>query len=394
MVMGSRAHADQQALTLATAPTGRETELDLSADVLYDSNIARSDRALAAARGLSLSDEVFTPAADVTLSRQFGGELFFLHGDASYLFHKRDTILDRSNIDIDGGFTARLGRCRTLVSSQYSSLQSDLADQSETVLRNTVQVASVGASADCGRAIGLAPTGSVTQSWRSNSAAVYAPVDSATLTTTGGMAYRNPAFGSVQLFGNYSETNFPHRFLPDTTTSQTLGYDYYGGGVSYDHNLGGRLEGVASISYTLLDPNSPILAPFRGLTYSLDGVYQLNPRVKLHAASSRATAPSNRIDANYSVDEISQIDATYLVGTRLKLGLVGLVKSQDYRVPANEPVTDLTRQTIRSVFTSITYSLSHRLSFIMTAGDEERHANYPGLNYSSTRVDIMAKTTF
>ena len=376
-VVGGGAAFAQQAVTLQSAPTGRETEADASVNVLYDSNIARSSEELAAARHLTLADEIFTPGVDFTLARQLGREVVFLQGNASYVFHRTDTILNRQNIDINGGITTRVLRCQELVTGTFASAQTDLADQSLVVVKNTLDTSSMGGSADCGRAIGFAPTGSISETWRTNSAHQLQGLNENTLSTSGGLAYRQPTFGSVSLFGSYSQAIFPNNIILENGVPHNYGYNLYAAGVTYTRRLGGRLEGSATISYTKLDPDISGSAGFSGVTYAVDGTYQVNARILLHATASRAVQPSNVIESNYSTDENYVAEATYLLGTRLSLTLTGFRKTQDYNIVINVPTLDLTRSTTDSLFLQATYTMNRRFSFILLAGDEERRANDP-----------------
>jgi hypothetical protein len=392
IALGGGAYAQQ--VTLQSAPQERETEASASVNVLYDSNIARSDRELAARRHLTLADELFTPGVDFNLARQLGREILFLQGNASYVFHRSNTILDRQNISIDGGLTTRILRCKELVSGSFVSEQSDLAEQSLLVVKNTLDTSSIGASADCGRAIGFAPTGSVRESWRTNSAHQLAALDTNIFSASGGLAYRQPTFGSISLTGSYSNAVYPNNIILEQSGLHNYGYSLYSAGVSYDRHLGGRLEGVVSVSYTKLQPVITGSSGFSGLTYSLEAIYQVNARISLRGTGTRAVQPSNRIQSNYSIDQNYVVEARYLLGTRLSLSLSGLHSSQNYNTVINLPIADITRSTSNSVTLSATYAMNRRFSFIFNVGDEERRANVPSFNYSSTRVGMTFKATY
>lgn len=387
--------ARAQQATLATAPKARETDLSASVDVVYDSNVARSDRAIAAARGLSLADELFTPRGDFTIARQLGREVLFLQGTAGYQFHRTNTVLNRENIDITGGINTHVLRCQELVTGSYLREQADLAEQSRLVVRNAVQISKVGLDADCGRAIGLAPTASVSQSWRTNSAPRLALNNSDTFSATGGLAYRQPALGSLSLFGSFSQTSFPdNQFIVNGVVS-TAGFKYYSGGATYDRHLGGRIEGSASISYSTVQPDIAFEKGFNGLTFALDGTYKVNSRLDLKATAVRAVVPSQQVGSNYSVTGTYEVDVSYALGTRLDLSVIGLYRTLNNGTgtTAGVPI-DLTHSTTESVFASGTYKLSRRFSFTLMAGDEDRQANFTGLSYNGARVGLTFTATY
>jgi hypothetical protein len=379
---------------LAQAPTEDITAGDLSAGFLYDSNIARSDREVAAERHLSLGDEVSNPSVDFTLARLLGQNVLFVEGNAGYDWHRIDTSLNRENVDVAGGLNAHFGGCQVLLTGGYSIMQEDLADESTVNTANAISTKNVTAATSCGQTIGFSPTATVSETWTDNSASQYAVVNSNTLSTTAGVAYRQPWLGTIILSGNYALTNFPNRPLPMVTDGQTVAYNDFGGGITYDGHLGERIEGIATFGYTVLEANSPLLSNFHGPTYSLSVFYHMNPRIIWHASSSRATLPSNRIDAVYSVNDVYQGDVTYLYTSRLNFVLTASNTSSTYRVIEYVPITDITHQVIDDVFLTANYLLTPRITLSFNVGDEERRANLPEYNYSSTRVGFTAKAAF
>jgi hypothetical protein len=389
----------QQAQGQAAPPTSQETVVIASVDVRYDSNVAKSDREVAAERGLTLADAVFTPEVNFILARQIGTELLFLQGEGSYLFHAHDTLLDRQALNVDGGVVAHLARCQEVPTGSFSSQQIDLDSVTEIRVSNTVDIGSVGVTVNCGGAIGFAPQVGVTQTWRDNSSIEFEQADSHTLTATGSLAYRSPVFGSVSLFGNYLQTTFPH-YLISPNTSQAYGFVLYAGGVTFDRHLGGRIEGTASISFTDLEPNSSISSPFRGLTYSVEGTYHLNYRINFHALLSRATLPSNQVGADYSLNQTYEADVSYKLGSRITLTLTGSHIDRTYDATSGllpsegvQPVV-LTNSSTDDELGTLTYTLNRHISVSLYAGEEDRKASSISYNYSSTRVGLTLTATY
>lgn len=386
----------QQATDSSTTPppTSSETVVIPTVEVAYDSNIARSSREVAAQRGLSLADELETPSVDFTLARQLGRQILFLQGNASYLFHDHDTALDREDIDATGGVNAQVARCNELVTGTYKIQQSDLIDQSRTVTRDVIQAPSTSLNVSCGRAIGLAPSASFTESWRDNSEMLLKKNDSHTWGVTGGLAYRQPALGSLSLFGNYSETDFTNSLIPVGSTIEPYSYALYASGVNYTRRLGGRIEGSASISYTWLDPNAPNSRGFQGLTFDASGSYQLGSRILITASGVRATAPSNQLGALYAVNETYELDVQYTLGTRLTLTLTGRRITSNYSGSGSTSDLLVKKSTSDYVLASASYTLTRRIALKLSVSDDEHETNYVGASYSSTRVALAATATF
>jgi hypothetical protein len=394
MVMSASGSWAQEATALSAAPTASALQVTPSVEIDYDSNIARSSREAAAARGLSLADELATPSVDFLVARQLGREILFLKGNASYLFHYHDKILDRENIDATAGINAHVARCQEVATGTESIQQSDLTDQTKQVVKNVINAPSVELDVDCGRAIGFAPTLSLTESWRDNSAALYKQNNSNTRGANAGISYHAPVLGSITAFGSYAQTDFTNSLILVGATPELYSYVLYSGGVTYTRRLGARLQGSATLSYTVLDPNSSASRGFQGVTYDVTGSYQLGSKILISAVGSRATAPSSQIGGNYTVNEIYEVDFLYKTGGRISLTLTGRRKSSDYNLASGPSQLFVTRSTTNSALASAAYALNGRIALTLTVSDDEHSANAVGASYSSTRVALGASATF
>jgi hypothetical protein len=398
-ILGAFPAAAQQAANGVPAnPNVRSVELDIVGEALYDSNVARSDEAVAEDRGItSLQDEVFTPSARLNINLPVGREALFLQSSAGYDFYRINTILNRERINVLGGVTGPTGPCRETLTGSYARYQSDLVDLAgpEVLLstRNTEDHEAINLDGTCGRAIGLAPTFSLSQAWADNSAVVRRVVDSRTFSATGGLAYARPALGSLSVFGEFITTEFPNNVLLVDGMPQADGYQVYAGGLRYDRRLGARIQGVVSLSYTSLDPAIGNDG-FRGFTYSADGTYQASSRLQAHIDFSRVTTPSNVLGASFSVDQNLLAEGIYAVGPRLSLKLGALRLARHYEGPGLVDDLDLTNETIYTVYTTATYTLSKRLAFALDLRREQRDANISAFSYVSTRVGLTATGTF
>jgi hypothetical protein len=375
-------------------PDGRVTTIDLTTQLLYDSNVARSGQPVAASRGLTQEDQVATPGFDFIVARVVGRDVVFVDGDLGYDFHRVNTVLNREHIDVTAGLNARLGGCQAVPTVEYERHEGDLENLVANHVSNVLQSTTVGVTADCGRANGFAPTGGVSYDWRSNSDAVFQQFDTNTLSVNAGLAYRQPVLGSIALFGSFDEIDFPDAPITNPSEGDTYAYQIVAGGMSYYRHFGNRLSASALLSYTDLEPNSSLTPKFDGITYSLALTYNFTPRLFGHVSASRATTPSLRIGSKYSVDDIYIVDLTYVATKRLSFAIKAYRTSQDYHLDDDAPVTDITRQTIYSVFALVGYKINERLSVLLNAGDEERTANATGLGYSSTRVALAFKATY
>ncbi len=107
--------------------------------------------------------------------------------------------------------------------------------------------------------------------------------------------------------------------------------------------------------------------------------------------------PSNRSDADYSVNESYQADATYRLGTRISIKIQADNRGESYHgiVPVKNAIyTNITKSSTSEVIASANYVMSRRLSFMLSVGDAERRASPSAFSYSSTTVGLTARATF
>jgi|GEM_PF-2279500 len=376
-------------------PTERTTEVDLIAQVLYNSNSAGSDRQTAVLRGLKLEDESFRPSLDFVFARALGPTMVFVRGGGGYDVNRVNTIRNGGNANVAGGAAAQFGYCKPSVVGDYILSQSDINELSRGIINNYRDQEDVTVSAKCGRSIGLAPSASFTQSWAQNSAVLDKQINVQSQTVTAALGYRRPVFGVLSVTGTFQQANYPNRTVAIGSGLGSYGYTLYAGGVSYEHVVGARIDVLASVSYSSLRPNANGATGFNGVTYSADVTYHATPRIDAHAGASRATVPSNRPDANFSINTTYTADVSYHLNSRIMLKVGGDRRGFDYQDTLPLALqTDLTRQTIYDAMGSVTWQANRRISFSFNAGDQEVSANFPGLSYSATTVSLTSTAKF
>jgi hypothetical protein len=374
------------------APT---KEIDLSAGVTYDSNVARSDDELAAERGLKESDVLFTPDVAIKFVRPLGPGQVILNADAGYNFYVDNRVLNREAINVLGGYATRLLFCQDTLSGGYDRHQSDLIDLTAPGegIQNVVSLETVKLAATCGRAIGLSPSFSVAESWRTNSNAILADTNNRTFAATAGLAYQRPTFGALGLFGEFDRVDYTQGIdffgflFPDSL-------DVYAAGVRYDRHLGTRIEGTATIAYTELVSSFPGARGFRGLTYNADFTYHAGPRLNAHILLTRATQPSIVPNAQFQITNTYKADLAYTLSSRLTAKLVGSINDRNYQGVTFFEGFDLTHQILYDALAEADLQMSRRISLAFTVGEEVGRANLPEFSYLSTRLGLQAKAAF
>jgi hypothetical protein len=358
----------------------------------YQSNVAGGDAAIAAMRGLKQDDVSFSPTAVVEAFKPLGRESIFITGSVGYNFYDKNSILNRENIDLTGGVNGQLGPCRATLTGGYSRRQNELQDITLSRVQDAYDQTSVGIEGACGRGFGLSPNFSVTQSWSNNSLSQLQSSDYRTISATAGLSYQAPTLGSLSLFGQYSSTEFFNRIVDFNQNPEHDGYDIYGGGVRYVRQLGARIQGSVSVSYTQVSPFVGA-SGFGGLTYGADVTFRASSRLMLHGSVIHDVQPSNLFDSEFYVETKGIVEANYSFSSRLEASLSFAQVDRTFQGPAIVSQFDLKDDSERSIYATLTYNL--RRAFIsLNLRNDDRTANLQGLSYTDNRVGLTVGTRF
>ncbi len=378
----------------ASAAAGGRFKLQLNGEVTYDSNVARSDEALAALRGIKPSDVIFTPTLEMDILQPVSRESVFLNGLVGYDFYDKNHVLNNARLDLHGGVNGQLSRCKGTFTAGYARHQSDLQYLTLAATKNVEEVKSVTLDGDCGRRIGLAPTFSVSQVWSDESARVLATSSFRALTATVGMAYRRPSFGELSAYVRYNDTTYPDRNLLTVPGLVEDGFKSYSGGARYERKLGAKIELAGHLGYTSLKPNVAGLIGFDGATYGADISVRPSSRIKTTFKFDRSVNPSDRPDTTYSLDEIYSLEGLYSASQRLQFTLGGSQATSHLRGSALISGLDLADERVRAVYGSVRLQMGRRLFFTLDARREVRNANIVSYNYGDTRVGLSVSAAF
>jgi hypothetical protein len=382
------------AMAAGVAIPGTDAPLiNLQLGVRYDSNVAASNAAFASSRGLSRSDEIFSPAVAVNYSTQMGGLDFFVQGLGGYDFYAKNSILNRERIGVQGGVSAQMSGCQLTPRASYMRRQSDLQDLNFSTTKNTEEDVTVGLDVVCNGFGRLIPSASVQQTWANNTSRTRLSSDYQSFSAHAGLGYQAGSFGTISLVGQYADTQFQNRFIPILATFGRDGYKVYSGGLHYEKQLGATLELGASVYQTSLSYDGQGLN-FSGITYDSSVTYRPDSRFDIAAHFARQTSPSNYLNAAYSVDQILAADAHYRLTSRLNAGL-GVSNTRQNFVGANlNFATDLRKQSVTSFYGSVGFNVTNRMKLAFIARQTQRHADLAVYSYADTQLGLTLSQAF
>ncbi len=378
-----------------TAPASAQRRLDLgiTGTAVYDSNIARASRALAAARGIVREDVRFTPAATLDVLVPVGRHALFATALAGYDFHARNHQLDRERLEARSGVNLRFAQCRADIFGILSRRQSELDDITLGPVNNRETVGSINFEGRCERPAGLVPRVAAQYQEGRNSREQRRSADLDRSLIEGGLGYTTPSLGTAELFGRFLEARYRNRVVLAGGLPRSDGFGAYTIGLSYTREVGTALRGMVAAGYTQVEPRQLDLPRFDGLTWRAELLANPLGRLRGTLEIAREVDASNRVDVSYVVED--------QVGGRLDYRISQAVRAQARLVVRQREFEGGTRtglgineEETRSVFAALFVEATPNITLRFDAEHEERQADNPLFNYQSTQLGVTTSLKF
>lgn len=392
---GGGAAVAQQAPQVPDIVPERQWKVDARVSAYYDTNVARTSKAAAAARGLKQEDYVVTPLLAANIVQPVGRQALFLDGLVAYDFYDRNETRDRRRYNVTGGATGVVGPCRPIVYGTYRALQSDLADIDLATVNNEQTSKGLAAGVQCGRGVGLGGGVTVQRIDVKNSAdrLVVQDYTAETLFTT--LSYSAPSLANLSVFYSHASNEYPNRIIPGRPVGDGFFTETVGGRV--ERKFGARLNAGASLSATRLKRE---FAPpgqkqkFTATTYQGDASYRAGTRLLLSVNAARNVRPSDRPGKLYDIAEQLEGSARYRLGSRFNVTLGHLYSDVASNVDTLAAGLVVTNSRTNSTYGQVEFRAVGNSSLTFDVRHERRDTNLPSFNYTSTRVGLTAAYSF
>lgn len=370
---------------------------DFSAQLagVYDSNVARTSRAAAVARGVEPEDYKLTPSLNASVVQPFGQQALFLDGSLGYDFHARNELLDRRRISAVGGATAQIGPCRPMAYGSYRALQSDLGDLDLGTVQNLQETGGAAVALSCAGSNRIRGLLSAQRLDVKNSADRAVIQDHTIESLSGALSYEAPSIVNASLIFNYANSEYPNRIIPGRPVGDGFWTQSYG--LRLERRVGSRLKGGGSLTRTTVKrefapPGSQV--KFHVTSYSAELSYQAGTRLLLELLGAREVKPSDRPGKLYDISETLEARGRYKLGSRFTVTLGHL-----YSDVASNADTALARSVITNARTNTSYgSFQYRQggrgTLLLDVRREDRETNLPVFNYVATRVSVTTAVNF
>jgi hypothetical protein len=373
-------------------------QVTFHASETYNSNVAESDAALAASRGLKLSDEITDVGFNTIVIQTLGRQRFFVAGAFDYSWYANNHILDVASVGVSGGDTIGFGQCGLTLGGDFYRGHTDVPELPTVAVSNIRTTGEVGSSIACHRPYGLNPNVAVSERWNLNSSPIYDRADNRVLTVSGGVDFTTPTLGSLGLYGEYDNIHYNDQFV--LVQSQLLNSDFYvfTGGLKYGRQFGPNISAQAYLTYTNTSSNQDHANDFNGLTYAFTLYYTVLPKFSANAYVTREVLPSDLPYAAYAVVEDYHLVGTFTASSKFVFQLEGWADNYDYRqtttVPLPFPGANLSHQAIYQVQGDVWFHFNNFASIEAFVGEKRRTSSFSPFEYWATIVGLKLNAQF
>lgn len=376
---------------------GQKLNFELRGRAEYDTNAARGSKTVAAAQGIDPNDIRYTVSAGVDAARLVGRQSIFMSGTVSYDFYSKNNSLDRWRADLTGGAAGRVGPCATTLNAGYLQRLSELSPISPTDPRDsTERVLSYGGSTSCPIVGNIGATASVQRRQvRTSGSQTQLGNDITSLSTS--IGYVSRTFGSVSVFGSYTDTNYKQQPGPVPLGSQ--GFQSYSVGLQYSRPIGTRLTGQAGINYYELHRSAGTATAAlaggdtSGTAWNVGFNYRASSRLTMDVGYSDSTGATTQVGSAYQREKRINAGVSYSPSSRLSVSLSGDRVNRDYSGRGALPLVVASEEQRTRIGAGITYDLGRLISVGLDASQTKVETDQALLNYTSERIaaTIIAK---
>jgi len=381
------------AISTSAAAQDRSLKVGIRAQVEHDSNVVLGRDPLGQRDNLTPEDVLFIPSITIDLMQPVGRHSVYLSGSAGYTFYDKNTDLNRERIDVSSGANIALGACSVTGDVSYGRGINRVDDPVFVIdARNIREILGVTGGAACQTPSGFGVTAQVAKDCSDNSRAALSEANYESVTYTGGLTYSRPALGTLTLFGSRQNVEYPDRLLPGDYSVDSVG-------VTYDRELGARIQGSLTGSYARVEQDGHPQIGLPGakqnvMSYGAKLSFRVNSRFNLLGSFNRGVNPAVGFEQAYEISNRYRVSANYKIGSRLTATAGFYRVERDPSESALPSVAVPTESTLDVASASVRYQQSERLGIELYLEREERDTNLDAYDYTSNRVGLTTIVTF
>jgi hypothetical protein len=358
----------------------------VSATASYSSNVAGGGAEVAAVRGVTPGDVIYTGLVSGSFQLPAARETFFVNGSVGVHRHAQNSNLDGEDIDVSSGLSGRAGPCGVSVVGNFARAQTAPGDLLVAVTNNISETATANGALNCAAGpIVAGLTGSLSKV-TNNSAGL---VGTTSKSVGASLGYGNANFGVLSVTASYFESGFAQSPLPGQPAPSAP--KQYGVGLSYGRKLGLRLNGSAAVSVVHVDSAGQIS---QGIDANVALSYRLSERASLNLGYSRGVEASQVVGATSAATQALNLSGTYSLSQRI--GVHANVSGGTSKSEGGVALRPLAIRENRNLSESVGISLKvgRSIAASLDATHSSRTADVNAFNFSSNGVSISISNTF
>lgn len=372
-------------------------EVELSAQLRHETNVARTDAVRAELRGLTQADQRLALGTGLIVDRAIGTFDVQLNAFAGYDFYNRNSELNRERLRLSGAFSYNAGPCVGRFLPEFRRAQSELAELSivnapgiESV-RNAQTEQTYRAELACGRSTGLRPAVFYERARGSNSNPLRGNSDFRAERFGVGVEYENPVLGEYTLSANRQDVGYPSRRTG--VLSANRGYRLDQLTLEGSRDIGAVIVAEFGVGYAHLKPDSATMRDFKGLSWKLAATVTPLLPLQFRLNTEQTLSPTLSSESLYTRTRSFGVEAAFALTPRTSI-MASLGRAdRTYRGATSLIGPLLSEDQLDKAAIRLDFAPGRRLKFGLEAGHERRTANGQAYDFRNNFIALQTRFT-
>ena len=381
----------------AGAQTVGEDFLEFGAqvDLRYDSNVVTGAQQRALDEDFDRSDQIITPSLTASINKTLGRNAIRATALVGYDFHLQNSQLNSERLIFDIAGLVNASICELRPGANFQRRQSRTGDRALFLVDdfdpdNVLTVQEYKLDAACGRSIGLRPIGGLSFRSGRNSSELRQLSDYDSFTYYGGIGYKQPSIGTLDLYASHEKTEYENRLIEGELDE----YEVRRIGGTFARDIGARWNARAGAFYIDTDAAGVVGENYSGLGWNIGLNGSFSPRARLSLDFAKDVQPVLNNDSLYMKQTLYGVRGAYVVNERWTLNAGYSLRDRSYVFSeALPPSTEgnLLEDQFNLATVSADYNTASPLSFTLYGGYENRSADNPLFDYDGYYAGVTVK---
>ena len=386
-----------EAARAQSSDAGSGIEVEFSAQLRHDTNVARTDATRAELRGLTQADQRLTLGTGLVVDRGIGPLDIQLDAFAGYDFYNRNSDLNRERLRLSGAFAYNAGPCVGRFLPEFRRAQSELADLAivdtpgiESV-RNAQTEQTYRAELACGRSTGLRPAVLYERSRGDNSNPLRRISDFNAERFGAGVEYENPVLGKYTVAAKRQDVDYPNRTAGPLAANSGYRLDQLT--LEGSRDIGAVIVAEFGVGYAHLKPDSATVRDFKGISWRVAATVTPSPPLQFRLNTEQTLTPTLSSESLYTRTRSFGVEAAFALSPRTSVVASLGRADRAYRGATSLIGPLLSEDRLDRGALRLEFAPGGRLKFGLEAGHERRNANGQFYDFRNSFIALQTRFT-